>query len=445
MRHFKLRDYQEEISIKGVDILKKYNIVYLAMEVRTGKSLTALNIVNLSGLKNCLFLTKKKAIKSIEDDFKMSGFNFNLTVINDESLHKVNGTFDIVIHDEHHRFGALPKPNKTAKLFKDKFSHLPMIFLSGTPTPENYSQIYHQFWVSEYSPFRAYKNFYNWANEFVIKSVKYVGHEVIDYTNAKIDIIKPIIDKYMIYFTQNEAGFTTEITENILKFDVKQNTKDIIKKLQKDRVIELQEGVILADTNVKLMQKCHQLWSGSCLTENGKVLIFDYSKAEFIKEKFIFNKIAIFYKFKGELDILKNVFGDRLTTDLEEFNNTGKNIALQIISGREGISLKKAEFLIYYNIDFSALSYWQSRNRMSTKDRLENNIYWIFANGGIEEKIYKCVMNKKDYTLKHFEYDIRTENTEANNRLLPQARLFDDQDNKDKYERLPRSFNTEGW
>jgi len=61
---------------------------------------------------------------------------------------------------------------------------------------------------------------------------------------------------------------------------------------------------------------------------------------------------------------------------------------------------------VYYNIDFSATSYWQSRDRMTTKDRLENKIYWIFSNGGIEDMVYKAVSKKKDYTLSHFKRDL---------------------------------------
>ena len=85
---------------------------------------------------------------------------------------------------------------------------------------------------------------------------------------------------------------------------------------------------------------------------------------------------------------------------------TNKTIALQIVSGREGISLRKAECLVYYNIDFSATSYWQSRDRMTTKDRLESDVYWIFSRGGIEKDIYKAVTKKKDYTLRHFKRDL---------------------------------------
>ena len=102
---------------------------------------------------------------------------------------------------------------------------------------------------------------------------------------------------------------------------------------------------------------------------------------------------------------MQEEFGDDLCTELEEFENTNKHIALQIVSGREGISLKQADCLVYYNIDFSATSYWQSRDRMTTKDRLKNDIYWIFSKDGIERQIYKAVSKKKDYTLQHFKSD----------------------------------------
>jgi len=150
------------------------------------------------------------------------------------------------------------------------------------------------------------------------------------------------------------------------------------------------------------MMKLHQLYSGTIKFESGKSQVIDLSKAEFIKEKFKGKKIGIFYKFKAELKALKSVFGDTLVTDLEKFTDTDKSIALQIVSGREGISLREAEALVYYNIDFSATSYWQSRDRMTTKDRLESDVYWVFSRGGIEADIYKAVTKKRDFTVNHF-------------------------------------------
>jgi hypothetical protein len=152
--------------------------------------------------------------------------------------------------------------------------------------------------------------------------------------------------------------------------------------------------------------KLHQLFSGTIKFESGNSQVIDYSKAILIQSRFYGKKIGIFYKFKEELNALKEIFKDDLTTELSVFEDTNKSIALQIVSGREGISLKDAEFLVYYNIDFSATSYWQSRDRMTTKERPVNKVYWIFAEGGIEDSIYKAVSKKKNYTLSHFKKNL---------------------------------------
>lgn len=98
-----LRDYQADLAQKGCRILTEKGIVYLVFEVRVGKTLTALEIARLYGAKKVLFLTKKKAISSIQGDYEALAPGYGLTVINDQSLHKVEGNFDLVIHDEHHR------------------------------------------------------------------------------------------------------------------------------------------------------------------------------------------------------------------------------------------------------------------------------------------------------------------------------------------------------
>jgi hypothetical protein len=413
MHHFKLRDYQQEIANKALSILKAKKIVYLNMEVRTGKTCTSLEVAKNYGAKKVLFLTKKKAIGSIESDYKSFGHSFEIQIINNESLHKVTDKdFDLVISDEHHRNGAYPKMNIATKFIKERFSHLPMIFLSGTICPESYSQIYHQFSVSNYSPFNDYTNFYKWAKDFVNIKKKYVSYgELNDYSDANIDLIQKYINTYIISFTQKQAGFTTEVKENILTVQMKPQTYEIIKKLKKDLIVEGKDEVILADTGVKFMSKVHQLYSGTVKFESGNSMIIDDSKAEFIKERFSGVKIGIFYKFKEEYNLLKKVFGENLCNTVEEFDSTDKNIALQIVSGREGISLKNAKYLIYFNIDFSATSYWQSRDRLSTMERLKNDVFWIFAEGGIEFYIYKAVMNKKDFTLQFFKQYVRKQDT----------------------------------
>ena len=407
----KFRDYQLDIIQKGTRVIKQHGFVYLAMEVRTGKTLTSFGIAENIGCLNALFITKKKAICSIQSDYDLMNPSFTLDVINYESLHKIllnSYSYDLIILDESHSLGAIPKPNKRAKQVKDLISlHDPkVILLSGTPTPETFSQMYHQVFGIPNNPFNQYKNFYKFAKDYIMVSQIFInGSRVNNYKNG-LPMIMDAMQPYFISYSQKEAGFKVQTTEEVMHVKMNSLTYNLANKLKKDLVIRGKDEKILADTPVKLMMKLHQIYSGTVKFESGASQTLDLSKAKFIQNNFAGKKIGIFYKFKEELKALQKVFGNTLTTELDEFVNTNKNIALQIVSGREGISLRQAECLVYYNIDFSATSYWQSRDRMTTKDRLYNKVYWIFSKGGIESKIYKAVVNKKDYTLRHFEKDL---------------------------------------
>lgn len=414
----KLRDYQIKNANRGLDILRRRGIVYFAMEVRTGKTLTSLHTADLFGAKNVLFLTKKLAIKSIINDYKALQPNFQITVINNESLHKVlTGDFDLLISDEHHRLSSFPKPNKAAKMVRERFGHLPHIYLSGTPWIESGSQVYHSFWVNNRSPFYDYRNFYAWARDYTIPATRQFGAvQVNDYSKSIDSEIMPMVEPYMVRFTQSEAGFETEIKEKILYHELNPKIKAMVERLCEKLVIEGREEVVLADSPAKLMNKVHQIENGTIIFESGNSMVLDTSKAEFIRDQFRGQKMAIFYFFKKELDLLKQVFGESLTTDLDEFNSTGKHIALQQVSGSEGISLKAADVLVYYNGGYSGKLYTQGRDRMTTIDRGHNNVYFIFDKNGINSKIYRAIKSKKRYNEKMFKADYaRVSNPKRNN------------------------------
>ena len=108
---FELREIQNEKSTELANKLKLFRIGILSGEVRTGKTHTVLATAEKLKKKNVLFLTKKKAISSIESDFKLAGYNYNLIVINYQSLHKVDTKgVDLVIADESHFLSSFPKP-----------------------------------------------------------------------------------------------------------------------------------------------------------------------------------------------------------------------------------------------------------------------------------------------------------------------------------------------
>lgn len=416
-----LRPEQRTTINKAKEILAEKNIVYIAAQVRTGKSIMVLTIAN-EGTKQkfskVCFITKKKAIGSIEDDYKNSGYHFDLlTVTNFEQVPKLKPEYDLYIIDEAHSLGAFAKPSGRTKALKELIKNTPVVLMSGTPTPESISQIYHQFWISEYTPFAEWTNFYKWARDFVNVKKKYInGFQINDYSSAKENEINQVINPYMVKLSQEDAGFTSFVEEEIIIVLIDERMYKLMNVLKRDKIYTLKSGdVILADTPVKMQSLFHQISSGTVKTteikdgkEIAKYHILDESKAWFIKTRFAGYKICVFYKFIAEGNLLRKVFPNH-TDNPEEFNKRIDLVFIcQIVSGREGTNLSTADALIMYNIDFSATSYWQGRARMQTKDRvIASKMYWTFSEKGLERFVYKSVVKKQNYTKKYFEKEFK--------------------------------------
>lgn len=401
---FELRDYQVEAVNKCLAKIKAGRVPYLASETRTGKTIMALTVANEVKAESVLFLTKKKAISSVQFDYQKSGHSYKFTVTNYEQASKLKPEYKFVIIDECHSLGSFPKPSKRTKEIKTLCKGATVLFLSATPNPESFSQIYHQLFVADNNPLAQFKNFYAFAKRFVnIKKQRISGgQEVNDYSECTEEF-KRIIQPLFITVTQQEAGFNQTVQEVFHTVEMSPETSKDFHRLRKDRIIPEKE--ITADTPAKLLQKCHQLASGTIITDSGNYEVNDYAKIKYILDLFSGQKIAIFYKFKSELEMIKKEFF-QIAKTAEEFNSTDCNTiyAGQFSSSREGLDLRTADCIVMLNIDFSAVSYMQSINRLQSKDREKPAvIHWIFSNLGLEQKIYHTVKDKqKNYTASIF-------------------------------------------
>ncbi len=418
-----LRDYQTKIYNSALPVFKEYGWVYLALEMRLGKTLLAFTLAKAAGCNHVLFVTKKKAIPSIESDFKkLQAVAFYATTItNYESLHKVQGQYDCVIIDEAHSIGQYPKPNNRCltlgKMIASMERKPKIIYLSGTPTPESYSQMYHQLaLLGSRSPWFQYKNFYRWAGKidapnYVKIRVKMInGIKMNDYDKANIEKIEADIKPFRITYTQEEAGFTSQIEEQIITLPMPERLQKLFNIVKTDQYYRFKDGEELAaDTSVKVLNKLHQISSGTIITESKNYKVLDDYKAQYIRDNYHGKKIAIFYKFISEGEMLRKVFGDRITFLPEEFNQNNHLIFIsQIQSGSMGINLSTADILIFFNIDFSATQYYQARARLGSMQREKpQTIHWLFSDIGVEAKVYQAVQKKKSYTVRHYlrDYD----------------------------------------
>jgi len=119
-------------------------------------------------------------------------------------------------------------------------------------------------------------------------------------------------------------------------------------------------------------------------------------------------RIAVYYAYKAEREMLISVFGDIVVEDANEFEKGVGNIFIsQFVSGREGLDLRSTNCIVFFNIQHSYLSYAQTINRPQNINRTDPyKIVFLASKGGIEKKILKCVKGKRDYTLRYFKKDL---------------------------------------
>ena len=425
-----LRDYQKEAADKLYWLLARKQFAYLMGEVRTGKTLCALSLIERLGIQRCLLVTKKKAIPSIEKDAKALGLQDKVLIINYERLPKFAWTFwQLLIVDEAHSIGAYPKPSGRWKNLR-QMSYEKVLLMSGTASPESYSQLYHQ--MTLHRPVWAqYKNFYEWAKKgYVDIGQKYVGtgQTVNDYSNANKDLILKDIDPYVVRMTQEDAGFETKIDEAVRYVEMNETTYGLAQDIIDDGISTLEGHTILADTGAKKLSKLKQLYCGTVIPEeSSKGIIFDKSKAEYIKQRYGNHKLAIMYCYEAERKMLYEAFPNA-TDSPEEFNANKDAVFIgQVRASREGVNLSSATYLVFLGVDFAALSYLQARDRASFLGRdTPPRIRYIFAANGIESRVYRTVRKKENFTISHYN-KVRGELSSEAGEKIRERRLRGDQ------------------
>lgn len=425
-----LREYQKEAADKLYWLLARKQFAYLMGEVRTGKTLTALSLIERLGIQRCLLVTKKKAIPSIEKDAKALGLQDKVLIINYERLPKFAWTFwQLLIVDEAHSIGAYPKPSGRWKNLR-QMSYEKVLLMSGTASPESYSQLYHQ--MTLHRPVWAqYKNFYEWAKKgYVDIGEKYIGtgQTVNDYSNANKELILKDIDPYVVRMTQEDAGFETKIDEAVRYVEMNETTYGLAQDIIDDGISTLEGQTILADTGAKKLSKLKQLYCGTVIPEeSSKGIIFDRSKAEYIKQRYGNHKLAIMYCYEAERKMLYEAFPNA-TDSPEEFNANKDAVFIgQVRASREGVNLSSATYLVFLGVDFAALSYLQARDRASFLGRdTPPRIRYIFAANGIESRVYRTVRKKENFTISHYN-KVRGELSSEAGEKIRERRLRGDQ------------------
>ncbi len=406
--------HQEKIANEAYDILKEYGLVYLAMEERTGKSLTAIRIAEISSRVRVLIITKKKAIKGWKETLHAynPAISTQFTVINYHAVHKAHQTpkgkrvyklaidpkdYDLIILDEAHNYlSTYPKPGVIWKSVKKLCREQPIIYLSATPNAQGYQLLYNQLALSDWSPFKGYANFYRWFERYGIPTMVRTSYGLQETYSKCKDIVWTESRHLFITYTRAELDFEHEPEDIIHHFELSDTTKKLYNSCMTDEMFDYGTGryeiIFPLDSSMKLRTTLHMIEGGVAKNDNEYLVLDNMEKIDAILSDFGDSEYnVIMYHYKAERIKLEKVF-----------KNT---ILLQGTSYSEGVDLSMYKNLIIYSQDFSTARHSQRRARQANMNRKTPIlVHFYLVKGGISEQVYKTVsVNKSNFIDSIFE------------------------------------------
>lgn len=417
-----LRSHQEKAVNEALPILREKGVVYLALEMRTGKTLAALKLAHLvSDMAPVLFITPKAAISSVlADSSHMPELDGRLTVINPESLHKLNmdelqGA--VLVLDENHRRGSFPKVSKATGQIREivlKCGVRHCILLSGTPSVESAAQLFHQFWCTTRGPWKVFnskRGFYNWHREYGIpKTVRIAGgQEAKVYDEVRSEVLNHVAP-YVVTMKQEEAGF--KFAPEVIPVMI--DNPDILewsKKFGRDGIAEVDGHTVLGETPAAKLQKMHMAEGGTLIDDKEEAFVHKISlthKYKALGENMCLNQsyfvTTAYIKEREVLYYFLSGMGFRVYGDFEDFEKEVRAGGAGVFIGSgikyaEGVDLSwLTGSQIIYSLNWSGAKYLQLIQRQNNfkRDR-PIKVHVLLTRGGVDEMVFKAVSSKANF------------------------------------------------
>jgi hypothetical protein len=406
---------QRKTSKKLFYLLKNKKMAILSGETRSGKTLVFLEAASQLGVKT-LVVTQKNAIKGIEAQSNSP----HISVTNYSQVKNLpkNSNFGLIVLDECHRWIAkYPKTSTIWNNLKPYCKGVPIVFSSGTLTPETHATLFNMLKLSDYGPWISYPKFTMWFYGYsiwlntksgenrafslgltpkmshfehvrdVTKSYgfpykKYMGTRTVDaYDRVNSEMIMKDVEPYTVTMTTEGAGIKHKPVDKLISIPLTKTQERAVERIRKHKIDET-KGIV-CETPAAFIQKSHQISGGFVFTDDETIYRFKKNnKIEWIKKNIDPEKTFILAYYKEEQEELAKLFP-----------HTGSITKLA-----EGGNLSMYETIVAYSIGFSAATYWQFRARQMNKTR-ETPITILFLMSGIDNYVYRAVSNKKNFTL----------------------------------------------
>ena len=310
--------------------------------------------------------------------------------------------------------------NENAKRSKFILSLKPdnVILLSGTPTGGKYENLWSQMHMLGWKISK--EMFFNQYVRYHYDDSEGFPRKVIDgYKNE--ERLKSKMRQHGCHFLKTDDVF--DLPEQVHQ-TIRVSTTKEYRKFRKDCIVEIWEpGESDSELRVKGRSdyvKITELVGDTTLTKMlyERQLCGQYNKAKL--EAFgdllesTNDRVIVFYNFTEELKLMEEVAIDanrplsvvngkeKYLTGYEEFSDSVTFIQYQ--AGAMGLNLQKSNRIVYFTPPLSSELFEQSKKRIHRIGQTKPCFYYYLAcRNSVEEKIYRTLEMRKDYTEALFE------------------------------------------
>lgn len=271
-----------------------------------------------------------------------------------------------------------------------------LILLSGTPTGGKYERLWSQLFMLGYNVSKTtFMNLY----------VNYHYDDINGFPVLKIDGYKNVerlkrkMHDYGCHFLKTDEVF--DLPEQNHQ-TIKMSTSKEYRKFRKDCICTVDGEELIGDTTLTKMLRERQLCG---MYSDDKLQAFR-DLVESTNDRLI-----VFYNFTGELNAMLEIIETPYSivngnvknlTNYEDFDNSITFVQYQ--AGAMGLNLQKANKIVYFTPPLSSELFEQSKKRIHRIGQTKPCFYYyLTCKNSIEERIYRTLEMRQDYTEKLFE------------------------------------------